>query len=202
MGTARGFGRIIGFSDGVVAIAITLLILPLVDEATTIDTDAWTFVLQHGFQFFAFLLSFAVIGRFWLVHHEIYERAIGYNAALLWANLLWLLTIVFLPFPTELLGWAEPDDRSVYVLYVGTMVLTSAAALLQQWILIRSPELQAPEVRGTLRLLPFVSILVIMLMALVLTLLFSNYGLLSLLLLALASPAERMIDRRRTKETA
>jgi uncharacterized membrane protein len=200
MRTDRGFSRLVGFSDGVVAIAITLLILPLVTSATETDTDFVTFLTANAFPLFAFVLSFAVIGRFWLVHHQMYENAVTYNTPLLWANLLWLLTIVFLPFPTELIT-SSSEEPLTHGLYVGTMVLTSAAALLQQWIVVRNPQLQAEEVRGTLRLLPYVSILVIMLIALVISVLIPGVGLLSLLLLALAAPVERLIDRLR-KRTA
>lgn len=197
MSTERGLSRLVGFSDGVVAIAITLLILPLVDRATEVDTDAWSFVVDNAFQLLVFVLSFAVVGRFWLVHHEMYEKVAGYNGALLWADLLWLLTIVFLPFATELLASADREDRLVYALYVGTMLMTSIASLLQQWILVRHPELQAAEARGTLRMRPYVVIALILVLALTLTLLFSAVGLYSLLLLALAGPAEGLIARRR-----
>jgi uncharacterized membrane protein len=197
--TDRGFARIIGFSDGVVAIAITLLVLPLVTTATTIDTDIGTFLVDNAYQLFVFVLSFLVIGRFWMVHHQMYEHATGYNSALLWANLGWLLSIVFLPFPTELLGSADHAEPLTYCLYVGTMILTSIFAALQQWVLIRYPELQAVESRGTLRLQPYVAITVIMVVALVVSVLVPGLGLLALLLLVLATPIEKLIDRVRSR---
>jgi len=200
--TERGFTRLVSFSDGVVAIAITLLILPLVDSASEISAGVATFLTDNAFQLFVFVLSFAVIGRFWLTHHGMYENAIDYNKALTRANLLWLLSIVFLPFPTELLASGDGDERLTYALYVGTMTLTSVAALLQQWILVRNPQLQAPEARGTLRLLPYVMITVIMVVALAAAVAFPGFGLYALLLLFVATPAERVIDRLRRRHCA
>jgi len=196
MRTERGFTRLVSFSDGVVAIAITLLVLPLVESATDSSGDVVAFLNTNGFQLFVFVLSFAVIGRFWFVHHQLYENLAGYSTGLVWANLLWLLTIVFLPFPTELLITGDSDDRLRNGLYVGTMLLTSCAALLQQWIAIRSPELQAPEARGTLRLGPYVLTTAVMAIALTISVAFPQVGLLSLLLLAVMGPIGRVLLRR------
>jgi uncharacterized membrane protein len=124
-----------------------------------------------------------------------YESAVAYDTALLWANLLWLLTIVFLPFATELLATADRGERLAFGLYVGSMVLTCLAALLQQWLILRSPELQAPEARGTLRLQPSVTAVVIMLVALLAVLLFAQFGLFALLLFTLQRPLDRLLHR-------
>ncbi len=143
--TPHGFSRMVNFCDAVVAIAITLLILPLVDAASNIGTlSVGELFAQNAFRLFVFVLSFAVIGNFWLVHHRLYEQVIDYNLPLLWANLLWLLTIVFLPFPTELLGSSGRRDLATYAVYIGTLILTSVATLLQQVIVVRSVDLQAP----------------------------------------------------------
>ena len=112
MHSERGFDRLVNFSDAVVAIAITVLVLPLVDLAANIGSEATAhFLLENRFRLFVFFLSFAVIGRFWLAHHRLYESVAGYNDWLLWANLVWLLSIVFLPFPTELPAAANSHDR-------------------------------------------------------------------------------------------
>lgn len=105
MHTERGFDRLVNFSDAVVAIAITLLILPLVDTATELNDKTVSELLADNWvKLLVFVISFAVIGRFWLAHHRMYENIVGYDKPLLWANLFWLLTIVFLPFPTELIA--------------------------------------------------------------------------------------------------
>jgi len=196
MRTERGFSRLVGFSDGVVAIAITLLVLPLVESATESSGDTIAYLTENGFQLFVFALSFAVIGRFWFVHHQLYENLAAYSTPLIWANMFWLLTIVFLPFPTELLITGDSDDRLRHGLYVGTMLLTACAALLQQWIAIRSPELQAVEARGTLRLTRYVLTAVVLAIALVISVALPGIGLLSLLLLAVMGPIGGLIERQ------
>jgi len=202
MHTERGFARLIGFSDGVVAIAITLLILPLVDAASGYHGDVGQFVAEHLGKLLLFLLSFAVIGNFWVNHHRMWERIVDYNRALLWINLLWLLSIVFLPFPTALLASSPGDDRATYALYIGTMVLTTAAALLMQVVIVRNPQLQATEVRGTLGVGPFVTPLAVMVLALIIAVALPRVGLWSLALFALSSPIEGILARRRKKATA
>lgn len=200
MRTAHGYGRLVGFSDGVVAIAITLLILPLVDAASDYDGDVGQFVATHTGKLLVFLLSFAVIGNFWVVHHRTFERITSYNSALLWTNLLWLLSIVFLPFPTALLASSPSGDRATYVLYVGTMVVTTAAELLMQWLIVRSPDLQSEELRGTLTVRSYITPLVIMIVALLIAVLLPNVGLWGLALFALSGPVEAAIARRKKKQ--
>ena len=197
MKTAHGYSRLVGFSDGVVAIAITLLILPLVDAASAYSGDVGSFVAEHTGKLLLFFLSFAVIGNFWLVHHRMWEHITTYNAGLMWANLLWLLSIVFLPFPTALLASSPSGDRATYVLYVGTMVVTTAAEVVMQAIIVRHPDLQAEEARGTLRIRPYLTPLVIMLVALLIAALFPAIGLWGLALFALSGPIEGAIARRK-----
>ena len=199
MRTSHGYGRLVGFSDGVVAIAITLLILPLVDSASDYHGEVGRFVVEHLGKLLLFLLSFAVIGNFWINHHRMWENVSSYNGPLLWANLLWLMSIVFLPFPTALLAGSPSGDRATYALYVGTMVVTTAASVIMQLIIVRHPELQAEEVRGTLGLRGAVTPLAIMLVALAIAVLLPSVGLWGLALFAVSGPIEGALDRRRKK---
>lgn len=197
MRTAHGFGRLVGFSDGVVAIAITLLVLPLVDAASDYSGDVASFVLEHMGKLLVFFLSFAVIGNFWVVHHRMWEQITTYSPGLLWANLLWLLSIVFLPFPTALLASSPGGDRATYALYVGTMVVTTLAELIMQWLIVRSPALQADEVRGTPALRGYVVSFGIMVLALLIAVVFPDIGLWGLALFAVAGPVQNALSRRK-----
>jgi uncharacterized membrane protein len=98
------FGRIVAFSDGVFAIAITLLVLNLeVAKGLTegqIDNALWE---QREF-FLAYAISFAVIGRFWLVHHRFFSEVEAFDGRLIGLNLLYLGFVVLIPFSSELLG--------------------------------------------------------------------------------------------------
>ncbi len=138
-----GFRRLVSFSDAVVAIAITLLILPLVDSASSIGNAALsTFFSDNQTKLLAFALSFAVIGSFWWGQHQVFERVRAYNPVLVWGMFLWLLSIVFLPFPTELIGTVTDGTVAVHAIYIGTMLVAALGALVQQWAIVRWPEFQ------------------------------------------------------------
>ncbi|MDO9398036.1 MAG: TMEM175 family protein, partial [Herbiconiux sp.] len=141
------------------------------------------------------VISFAVIGRFWISHHRMYENLIGYDLGIIWVNLLWLLTIVFLPFPTELIATDGSSNPVTTALYVGTMLATSLVGSWQQWLLRRRPALQAEAVRGTLRILPALVSTALMAVAFATTVLVPQVGLFALFLLVLTGPAQRLIDR-------
>jgi TMEM175 potassium channel family protein len=125
-GRERDLDRLLTFVDAVVAIAITLLVLPLVDVAREIRTDDVADLLrEHSDDLAGFLLSFVVIARLWLAQHAILGPVVRQNAAVLWLLLAWTLTIVFLPFPTALVT-ATQNDSLAKVLYIGTMAVSSA----------------------------------------------------------------------------
>jgi uncharacterized membrane protein len=124
-------GRLVAFTDGVFAIAITLLVLNF-NEPTGPDskilhqlTDQWPSVL-------AYFLSFAVIGRFWLVHHRVFATVRGVDAGLVSLNLIYLAFVVLIPFTTEVLGDFSDTSEAV-VLYAG--VLGGVATF--NWLMIR-----------------------------------------------------------------
>jgi uncharacterized membrane protein len=98
------FGRIVAFSDGVFSIAITLLVLNIgigkhLSEGQ-IDDALW----DQRDLFFAYAISFAVIGRFWLVHHRFFSEVRAFDGRLIALNLVYLGAIVLIPFSSELLG--------------------------------------------------------------------------------------------------
>ena len=98
------FGRIVAFSDGVFSIAITLLVLNIgIRKGLTegqIDDALW----DQRDLFFAYAISFAVIGRFWLVHHRFFAEVRAFDGRLITLNLAYLGSIVLIPFSSELLG--------------------------------------------------------------------------------------------------
>ena len=102
------FGRVVAFSDGVIAIAITLLVLTL-DVPNVPNGDLAEALGDQWRQYLAFVLSFALIGRFWIVHHRAFtlER---FDGTLMVLNLIFLALIVVMPFATDLV--AEYEDLS------------------------------------------------------------------------------------------
>ncbi|MDQ3725158.1 MAG: TMEM175 family protein [Actinomycetota bacterium] len=109
------FSRIVAFSDGVFAIAITLLVLNLGIEkglsGGEIDDALW----DQRENFFAFAISFAVIGRFWVVHHRFFGEVDAFDGRLLGLNLLYLGWVVLIPFSSEVLGEYGGETTAVVV---------------------------------------------------------------------------------------
>lgn len=127
------------FADAVVAIAITLLVLPLVDIPSDPDSTSVAAIWEnHAAQFFMFALSFAVIARLWLSHHNMGERMARGDSWMLTTTLVWLVTVVFLPFPTELLGQVG-NTRPVAAVYIATFLINILILSLQGRHLCRRP---------------------------------------------------------------
>jgi uncharacterized membrane protein len=191
MKTPRGLDRLLAFGDATVAIAMTLLVLPLVDLAQEIDDHpVGDYLSDHHEDLFVFALSFLVIGIFWRGHLQMYEHVDVYNQPLVIANLVWLASIVFLPFPTELLGTTE-NEPWTYGLYVGTMLVTSLASLAQKWLIIKAED--ADE--DAKSLVSQVTLALLMLGALLIATLAPSIGLWSMLLLTASAPAEALLRK-------
>ncbi|WP_247003340.1 TMEM175 family protein [Halosolutus gelatinilyticus] len=95
--------RMEALSDGLFAIVLTLLILQF--EVPNVPPDELpAAVTDQGTLLFSYLLSFFVVGLYWIVHHNIFQHIVRHDRVLLWLNLIFLLTVSFLPFPTELIG--------------------------------------------------------------------------------------------------
>jgi uncharacterized membrane protein len=95
--------RIAFFSDAVFAIAMTLLVVQLSVPHGPAGQLGHA-LRARGPKYFAFALSFLVIAQYWMAHHRVFRHIRRYDLGLLWLNLLWLLAIAFLPFPTAVLG--------------------------------------------------------------------------------------------------
>ena len=197
MAAQRGFDRLVNLSDAVVAIAATLLVLPLVDSASDISgSTVGALLAEHWEELLAFGLSFAVICRFWLVHHSMFTRVTGFTPALVWVNFLWLLSIAFLPFPTELVSFVGENGTATSTFYVGTMLVTSIASTVMQVIIVRHPRIQAEDVRGTLRARGAVVSTVTMAVVLIVVAFVPHVGLYALLLLIPSGVIEGRVGRR------
>ncbi len=127
-------GRLEAFSDGVFAVAITLLVLnikiPGIDlpfNKLPKDTDLWHMLGDEWPMLAAYVTSFATIGIMWLNHHRLFVHIKRINTVLVLLNLLLLLFIVFVPVPTALLAeYVElPDQHAAAIVYSGTFVLTA-----------------------------------------------------------------------------
>jgi uncharacterized membrane protein len=113
--------RIEAFSDGVFAIAITLLILEIKIPAAG-SGDLPRQLLRQWPSYFAFVFSFAFIGIMWINHHRLFTHIRRSNNTLLFLNLLLLLGVCAVPFPTAVLAQhlGQSDQRAAAILYHGT----------------------------------------------------------------------------------
>jgi len=98
------FSRIVAFSDGVFSIAITLLVLNLtIDPGIPRDELAQKLWDQHE-ALLAYAISFAVIARFWVVHHSFFSEVRAFDSRLIALNMLYLGFLVLIPFSSQVLG--------------------------------------------------------------------------------------------------
>ncbi|KRC42814.1 hypothetical protein ASE27_01140 [Oerskovia sp. Root918] len=201
--TPRGLDRLVNFTDAAVAIAITLLVLPLVDLVTDgKEHPLRTLVEDERGTFLAFAISFVVIASFWTGHHRVFEHLEDYSSAMLWANFLWLASIVFIPFTTQLLADQGTDTAPVNALYIGTMIVTTGSLALIEVLAVRDPSLQRAEVRGQLDARGALVAIALLLVALVLSVVTPVVGLYWLFLLFLSGPLTRLFRSRRPTEDA
>jgi uncharacterized membrane protein len=130
----RELDRIAAFTDGVFAIAITLLVLAIdvpnvnLEPGTTLADkllDLWP-------DLFAYALSFAVIGRYWVLHHRFFASLRHYDGRLVFLNLFFLAWIVLIPFVSDLLG-DFGDETAAVIAYA--VVLTAVG--LVNWLIVR-----------------------------------------------------------------
>ena len=193
----RDLDRFLTFIDAIVAIAITLLVLPLVELIGDVgDQRVADLLREHQAQFWSFLLSFVVIARLWLVQRSAVTHLARLDRRVVTLLLVWTLTIVFLPFPTALV--AQTSDQSVTrVLYIGTVLLSVVALALAELVIVRRPEitdgLGVPPLEGT------VVNVALLVLALVVTLVFPVVGYFSLLLLGVDNWVQtllRLVRRR------
>jgi uncharacterized membrane protein len=118
--------RIEAFSDGVFAIAITLLILEIKIPAVS-DGNLATQLARQWPSYFSFTISFAFIGIMWINHHQLFTRIRHFDHALLILNLVLLFGVCVVPFPTAVLAahLGHSDQRAAAVLYNATYIFVA-----------------------------------------------------------------------------
>lgn len=203
---AYSSARAKSFVDAVVAIAMTLLILPLVDsftastESVTASTqslpDAATWFGGHASLLFASGVSFVVIALFWIEHHRMYARVHRVTVDLLWLNVAWLATIVWMPVATAMSEEMQSNDALSVTVYIGSMALASVLALAQRLFLRRRKDLHdASESQLRSGIAVDLSMVTLFLVSLAIAILFPLVNYFALFLLMLTEPLQRLYDR-------
>ncbi len=128
---SRSLNRLTAFTDGVVAIALTLLVLPLADIAQEAGTETVRdMVREHAGDFAAFVMSFAVVSLFWMVHRRLFDNLADAGEGIMLLNCLWLLGVVFLPVPTAVLTYEVNQSHGATVLYMINLLFIALSGLL------------------------------------------------------------------------
>jgi uncharacterized membrane protein len=199
MRTTRGLDRLVFFTDAVTAIAITLLILPLVDsvtEAAHAGLSAEQFIGNNVAAIAGFALSFLVIARLWIAHHSTFEHVKSYSRPLLLLNLFWAFTVVVLPLPTEMVSQFRTSSVTVGI-YIGTMAASSLTLTAMTLMIRKHPQLELEEnpmpgrevFSGAVSTIGFV-------VALIVGVLVPAINFYALLIILLTTPLQRLYDRR------
>ncbi len=146
----RKLERLIFFSDAIFAIAITLLVIEVhVPHLEVVTENGLANALLNLIpQYIGFLVSFFVIGRFWMGHHRAFALLDRSDDTLMWRNLLFLMTIAFMPFPTALVS-SYASSRVAVGVYASWLIL---AGLLNRSVIryltagpLLSPDVPAAE---------------------------------------------------------
>src|SRR6516162_11484757 len=137
--TIPGIGRLLALTDGVVAIALTLLVLQLQIPAKDMleghpnsASALWHALDVDWAELTSYLVAFFVIAQFWLVHHRILRTMRGHSEGLAWRNFAFLLTLTLMPFTSELMG--RYSDNPLAITLFGINLV--AISLTTQWIYI------------------------------------------------------------------
>ena len=199
--TGRGFERLITFADAVVAIALTLLVLPLVEITAQVreGTSVGRVLGDHGDEVSAFVVSFVVIWALWTVHHRTMEYFDAYDSAIMRLTMLWLFTIVVLPFTTQLLN-SEAYRHGAVPVYIGVLLISALSLFGMSWWGRRHPQLLLagrPEVDDWVNEPRSLTTVGVLLVALVLSIAVPQVGTLPLLALLFTDSIDRVVFRLR-----
>lgn len=190
--------RLKAFTDAVVAIAMTLLILPLMEsigEMAAEGADAGQWLDENVGPLISFTLSFVVIANFWMGHHRLFDTVDRVTNALVLLTVAWMFTIVWLPVATAMIG-QMPDDPVQKSLYIGSMLVTAVVNLGTRVYVFRHPELHGiAAVRLRRGMLADLSTITLFAAALVVAILVPAIGYFAMFLLFLTSPLVRLLDR-------
>ena len=119
-----GVGRVEAFSDGVIAIIVTIMVLELHPPISEGMTKLWTLWPV----FLAYVLSYAYVAIYWVNHHRLFGHATHVTNALLWSNILLLFALSLVPFATAYLG-EQHFSQDATIVYLLTMLLPAIAYL-------------------------------------------------------------------------
>jgi uncharacterized membrane protein len=139
--------RLLFFSDGVYAIAVTLLAVELILPETAAELhgrELLRSLLESWPRVLAFLTSFLFIANFWAAHNVLFHHVRRFDGGLMWLALLQLLCVAFLPFPTSVVG-EHASDPVAQQFYFGSLLVTGLAMWALWWYMSSGRRLVDPD---------------------------------------------------------
>lgn len=148
-------GRLRSFSDGVFSIVLTLLVLSLALPAGRLATDAdlLAVLVPLAPKFAGYLISFLLVGLFWMIHVRIDRAMLGADRVILAVNLVSLFPITILPFATDVLT-RSLKGRLAWALYAGNITLAALGTILLWVFVVRRGFADPAQRSGAFRLIP------------------------------------------------
>jgi uncharacterized membrane protein len=129
--------RLESFSDGVFAIAITLLVLGLSIPKGLPESEVWSAIADQQDELISAAISFAIIGIYWVSHRSTFDRIVESDGALTAVNFLHLAAVVFLPFPTLVLA-EYGNSFAAVTIYALTIAAAGYSAAATVWVARRN----------------------------------------------------------------
>ena len=192
--------RLKAFVDAVVAIAMTLLILPLLENVSELAREGKStlqYLQEEQGPLWSFALSFVIIALLWINHHRVFDRVERVSTPLVWLQVGWMFTIVWLPVSTAMLGAMSTDDAQKIV-YIGSLLLSSLLMLATRLYLRRHPGLHGIDPAALRRgITAEVVTAVLFAIALIVSVTLPRIGYAALFLLVLSGPIQAVAGRSR-----
>lgn len=155
--TGTSVERLLFFSDAVVAVAITVLALPLFGIPGPTQGETVLDVIRANFgQITSFVVTFIVMAIMWGIHNRVMNSLASYNSVIFWLDMMWLIGLVFLPWPSAMYGGADHWDSTSTTLFASdgtgalywwTMAYISGIGSLMAIYINRHPDFIKPEDR-------------------------------------------------------
>lgn len=139
--------RLVAFTDAVMAVAITLLVLDLKLPEGVSDADLYAAIPNLSRSLWCYLLSFVVIGILWMAHHRQFDSIPRVDGVLLWLNLFFLMSVALIPFVTSVLSDHATPLPTMF--YAAVLLASSSSMAAMWWYAARTPGLMAPDVSVT-----------------------------------------------------
>ena len=190
--------RLMALTDGVFAIAITILVLDLRVPADIAPRELSAHITDLVPEFISYAISFAVIAIYWQAQREVFDDIERNDAVLTWLTLVFLMAIAFLPFPTLLIGEFFTKQISV-VFYAADAAVASLLLVGISWYARHGHRLVPEDVddeRGRLRTAQGLAVPVVFLASIAVSFWSPRVALYSWLLLAVTDPAVAWAWRR------